>query len=194
MLKIILATTSPYRIEAFKFLGIDFVAEGSKIDESKVERNNPEDLVRKLSKLKAEAVARNHKDVIVIGMDSVGYFDGKILEKPKSREEGFQRLKFLSGNNHQFYTGVHVINTASNKVISKVIKTEIHLRKFSEKEIEIYLNQDKFYNTYALGYDPLGHYSSTFSEKIEGSYNNFLRGIPLEAIIGLLEEVGYNLQ
>lgn len=188
-LKIILATTSPYRIEAFKFLGIDFVAEGSKVDESNIERNNPEDLVKELSRLKAEAVANNHKDAIVIGMDSVGFFDGKILEKPKSRKEGFQRLKSLSGNKHQFYTGIYVINTASNKTVSKVVKTETYLRKFSEKEIEAYLNQDKFYNTYALGYDPLGHYSSTFSERIEGSYNNLLRGIPLEAIVGMLSEV-----
>jgi len=185
-MKIILATTSPYRIEAFKFLEIDFTAEGSKVDESQVERNNPEELVRELSKLKAEAVAKNHKDAIVIGMDSVGYFNGKILEKPKSRDDGFERLKFLSGKSHQFYTGVHIINTSSNKVISRVVKTEIHLRGFSEKEIEIYLNQDKFYNTYALGYDPLGHYSSTFAEKIEGSYNNFLRGIPLEIMPDLI--------
>lgn len=189
MSKIILATTSPYRIEAFKFLGIDFEAEGSKVDESQADRSNPEELVKELSRLKAEAVAKNHSDAIVIGMDSVGYFNGRILEKPKSREEGFERLKSLSGKNHQFFTGVHVINTASKKIASKVIKTEIYLRNFSEKEIETYLDQDKFFSAYALGYDSLGHYSSTFPERIEGSYNNFLRGIPLEAIVELLKLV-----
>src|SRR4030066_2206156 len=101
MPKIVLATTSPYRIETFGYLGIPFEAEGSKIDESQLERNNPEELVKNLSKLKAEAGAKNHSDAIVIGMDSVTYFNGKILEKPKSREEAFQRLKSLSGNNHQ---------------------------------------------------------------------------------------------
>jgi predicted house-cleaning NTP pyrophosphatase (Maf/HAM1 superfamily) len=45
MIKIILATSSPHRIEAFKFLGIDFEAEGSKVDEFKLERNNPKILV-----------------------------------------------------------------------------------------------------------------------------------------------------
>jgi len=85
MTKIILATTSPYRKEAFGFLGIDFEVEGSEIDESQVPRNNPEELVKQLSKLKAEAVAKNRPDAIVIGMDSVGYFNGKILEKPKSK-------------------------------------------------------------------------------------------------------------
>lgn len=191
MIKIILATTSPYRKEAFRSLGIDFTAEGSNVDESQIERNNPEGLVKELSKLKAEAVAKNHQDAIVIGMDSVGYYNGKIFEKPKSKEEAYQRLESLSGNNHQFYTGIHVINTTNNKAISRVVKTEIFLRDFSKKEIEFYLSQDKFFNTYALGYNPLDHYSSTFTKRIEGSYNNMTRGIPLEAIVEMLDEIGY---
>lgn len=189
MSKIILATTSPYRIEAFKFLGINFIVEGSRVDESKISRNDPKNLVKNLSKLKAKAVAKNHTNAIIIGMDSVGYFHGQILEKPKSKEEAFQRLKSLSGKNHQFFTGIYMVNTANNQVISKVVKTEIFLRKFSDKEIKFYLNQDKFFNTYALGYDPIRHYSSTFTKTISGSYNNFLGGIPLEAIVGMLNKV-----
>lgn len=191
MPKIILATTSPYRKEAFGFLGIDFEAKGSNVDESQIERNNPEELVKKLSKLKVEAVAKNHPDAIVIGMDSVGFFNGKILEKPKSKEEAFQRLKSLSGNNHQFYTGIYIINGTSNKVISRVVKTEVFMRDLSEKEINKYLDEDPHFNTYALGYDPLGHSSSAFVQRIEGSYNNLLRGIPLEIIIEMLSEVEY---
>lgn len=193
MPKIILATTSPYRKEAFGFLGINFETEGSKIDESQVKRTNPEELVKQLSQLKAEAVAKNHPDAIVIGMDSVGYFNGKILEKPKSREEGSQRLKSLSGNNFSFYTGIYIINTALGKAISRIVKTEISMRKISDKEIDKYLDEDPDYNTYAfaLGFDPLKHSSSTFVQKIEGSYNNLLRGIPLEVIIEMLSVVGY---
>ncbi len=191
MSKIILATVSPYRREAFKFLGIDFEAEGSEVDESQEERNNPEELVKNLSKLKAEAVAKKHSDAIVIGMDSVGYFNGQILEKPKSREEAFQRLKSLSGNNHQYYTGIHMVNTVSNKTISKVVKTEVFIRNLSEREINKYLEEDPNFNTHALGYNPLGYYSSTFVKGINGSYNNLTRHIPLEVIVEMLPEVGY---
>src|SRR3989338_3388652 len=113
MSKIILATTSPYRIEALKFLGIDFEAEGSKVDESQAERKNPEELIKTLSKLKAEAVAKNHSDAIIICMDSIGCFNDKILEKPKSKEDAFERLKSLSGNKFEFYTGIHIINTST---------------------------------------------------------------------------------
>jgi septum formation protein len=189
--KIILATTSPYRKETFGYLGIPFETEGSNTDESQAERNDPEELVKSLSKLKAEAVAKNHSDAIVIGMDSVTYFNDKILEKPKSRGEDFQRLKALSGNRHQFYTGVYIVNTATNKAISRVVKTEVFMRNLSEKEINKYLDEDPHFNTYALGYDPVRHISSSFVKKIEGSYYNLLGGIPLETIVEMLTGIGY---
>ena len=191
MQKIILATKSPYRREAFAFLGIDFEAMGSEVDESKIERKNPEELVKQLSKMKAEAVAKNYPDAIVIGMDSVGYFNGKIIEKPKSREEAFQRLKNLSGNNGQFYTGIHIVNTGLNRTALRVVMTKAYLRVLSDNEINKYLDEDAYYNTYALGFDPLGHLSSSFIQKIDGSYNNILRGIPLEVIPEMLDEAGY---
>ena len=195
MTKIILATTSPYRKEAFGFLGIDFEAEGSEIDESQVERNNPEELVKQLSKLKAESVAKNHPDAIVIGMDSVGYFNGEILEKPKSREEAFQRLKALSGKKYYFYTGVYIVNTPNQKTVSRVVKDEIFIRKLSDSEINKYFEQDKesIYKTFAHGYDVKNKISCSFVSKIVGSPNNVLRGIPLEVLPEMLSEVGYNL-
>jgi len=189
MTKIILATTSPYRREVFGYLGIDFEVERSNVDESQVERNNPEKLVKTLSRLKAEAVAKNHPDAIVIGMDSVTYFNGQIFEKPKSREEAFQRLKAFSGNNHQFYTGIYIINPILNKAVSRVVKTEVFMRNLSEKEINAYLNEDSNFNTYALGYDPIKHISASFIQRIKGSYYNLLGGIPLEAIVEILKEM-----
>ena len=191
MLKIILATTSPYRKEVFAYLGIPFEAEGSEVDESQAERNNPEDLVKQLSKLKAEAVAKNHSDAVVIGMDSVAYFNGQILEKPKTKEEDLQRLKSFSGNKHQFYTGIYMINTGSGETISKIVKTDVFMRKLTEEEINRYLEEDPNFNTYALGYDPVRHISSSFVQKIEGSYYNLLGGIPVEVIVEMLREIGY---
>jgi septum formation protein len=193
MPKIILATTSPYRIEALRFLGIDFEAEGSKIDESQTERNDPEELVKTLSRLKAEAVAKNYSDAIVIGMDSIGYSNGKILEKPKSKEEGYERLKALSGNNFQFLTGIWAVNTASHKTVSRVVKTDAVMRDLTDVEINRYLDEDPRFNTYAMGFDQMGHTSASFIQEIKGSYNNSLRGIPLESMREILLEVGYKL-
>lgn len=193
MPKIILATSSPHRREAFRSLGIDFEVEDSNVDESQIERNEPEELVKELSRLKAEAVAKKHSKGIIIGFDSIGWLNGLILEKPKSKEQAFKRLKSLSGKKHQFITGIYMINISTGQTLSKVIKTNVFMRKLKELEIKKYLDQDPDFNTYALGYDPLGHYSSSFVEKIEGSYNNLTRGIPLETIVEMFSVLGYKL-
>jgi len=195
MTKIILATSSFYRQQAFRSLGLKFTARGSKLNEYFTDRpSSPKRLVLYLAKLKAETVAKNYHSGIVIGFDSVGWYKNQVFEKPKSRKEAFQRLKSLSGNNHQFYTGIYLKDLRTKKSISRVIITRVKMRKLTDSEINKYLDQDPKFNTYALGYDPLGHYSSTFIKEIDGSYNNLLKGIPLEAIIQMLIEIGYKLQ
>lgn len=195
MKKIILATTSPYRQELFRSIGIKFEAMDSEIDEKFEGRpNGPEELVAELAWQKAQAVAGRVKEGIVIGFDSVGWFDGNILEKPKSREDAKQRLKNLSGNSFQFYTGIFLIDVESGEIAKSVVKTDINMRDIDEKEIEKYLNQDEKFITYALGFDPLGHYSSTFAKDISGSYNNLTRGIPIEQVIDMLKKMGVEIE
>ena len=103
----------------------------------------------------------------------------------------FLRLKNLSGKKYEFYTGVYMVNTSTRTTILKVVKSEIFMRELSDIEIKKYLDQDQHYNTYALGYDPLENISSSFIQKLFGSYNNVLRGIPLEVLPEMLSEVGY---
>lgn len=193
-MKLILATTSPYRQEAFKQINLDFISQGSEVEEYfKGRPNNPRELVETLSRLKAEAVAERHNDGIVIGFDSVGAIEGKILEKPKSMEEEFIRLRSVSGKHCEFYTGVHMININNAKELSRVVTTDILMRRLRDVEIKKYLDEDPKFHTYALGYDPLGNYSATFAKSIYGSYNNLTRGIPLEDVIEMLFKIGYKI-
>ncbi len=189
---LILATTSPHRIEAFNMLGIPFRTIGSDVDEYSDDRpTDPEHLVIHLAKLKARAVAEKQSgDVVVIGFDSVGCFNNVILEKPKSEEDAFERLKSLSGKSYEFYTGINVIDVKTSRTLSRVVRTDIQMRKFSEREVRYYLDRDDRYKTCAQGYDPLNTYGATFIERISGSYNNPLRGIPLEVVVEMLKNFG----
>ncbi|OYT32330.1 hypothetical protein DRJ22_00800 [Candidatus Woesearchaeota archaeon] len=194
MAKIILATSSPYRQEAFRFLGFDFVVRASDVDEYFDARpDSPEELVLFLAKLKADAVAEHYDSGIVVGFDSVGWFNSKVLEKPESREEAFQRLKSLSGNAFKFYTGIHMKNLDSGKEISRVVVTIVEMRDLTDSEINKYLDQDSEFTAYALGFDPLEHFSSSFIKKVSGSYNNLTRGIPLEVVVEMLSSVGFEV-
>ena len=185
-MKLILATTSKFRIKAFRNLGIPFEAVDSKVDEKKFSRDNPEKLVSELSFRKAKAVAEKYSNSIVLGLDSIGYHNETILEKPKSKYEAIMRLKKLSGNMHLVITGICVINPNNTSPIIKVVKTKVFMRNLSNEEIESYVNNDPNILHICLGYDPEIRLSASFVEKIEGSYQNLLYGMPLETIAKLL--------
>lgn len=182
-MRIVLATTSPYRIEIMKLLGIPFETKESDVEEKFEGRpKDPEGLVTKLSKSKAEAVAKYYDDALVFGFDSVGYFDGRILEKPKSRKEAFDRLKMMAGKSHEHYTGVTLIDTKTKERYYKVIKSKVSLRNFSEEEINRYLEQDDGWKKHAYGYEAIGQLSSTFIKHFEGDFFSFARGMPIAAV------------
>jgi septum formation protein len=202
MSQIILATTSPYRKRLFNSLGIEYISESSFIDENfKGRPETPGVLVKILAKLKAESVTQRHSSGIVIGFDSVAERYGgsglssysETLEKPKNREEAFERLKKLSGNIHYFFTGIHMINIDSKKVLTDIVKTKIFMREIADDEINLYLDSDPNFNTYSLGYSPPEHYSATFVDRIEGSIHNLLWGLPVERIMPMLFKIGYRL-
>ena len=195
MTQIILATKSPYRKKFFEELDLDFVCEGSDINENFENRpKDPKELVKCLAKLKAEAVVKNHTSGIIIGFDSVGCFHGEIFEKTNSREETTNRIRRLSKNSYELFTGIHMINLDNGRILNDFVVTKIFFREIKDDEIEKYLNQDPNYTTYATGFDPQGYYSCSFASRIEGSYNNFLIGLPAERIMSMLFEIGYKLE
>jgi septum formation protein len=188
---IILATSSPYRRDAFRLLGLNFTVDPGAVSEDFPGRpTTPAALVRLLSRLKAEDVARRHGQGIVIGFDTVGWHRRSILEKPSSREEAFQRLRDLSGNAHTLYTGTCMLDVGTGRCLSEVTKTKIVMRRLEESEIRNYLDQDPGFNSFALGYCPFHHSSASFIKRVEGSYCNLLKGIPLEIIGGMLARLG----
>ena len=190
MMNIVLATASPYRIEAMRVVGIPFEAIKSDVDEYFAGRpSSPYELVKCLSRMKAEEVAKDCIDSLVIGLDSVGFFGGIILEKPRTREEAAKRLKMLSGCSHEFYTGVTAINTKTKDIYQEVVMTQVRFRELKAEEISRYLDQDASHLTRALGYDPSNHLSATFIRDIHGDLFNLSKGIPIATILSMIQSI-----
>ena len=189
---LILATTSPYRLWIFKNLWISFVSEWSDVDEYTVDRSTePEKLTQYLAKLKAEAVAGKHKTWIIVWFDTVGYFDGKILEKPKTREMAYARLKSLSGKSFTYTTGIHAINLDTQQTITRATQTEIYMRSYTDQEIDFYLdNCNEAYKTHAHGFNPENYYSMAFIQKVIWDPNGII-GVPLWEIMSILTKIWY---
>lgn len=191
--RLVLATTSILRKQAFNELEIPYEAVGSEVEERFEGRpKNPSELVLHLARLKAENVSKKRPDSIVIGFDSVVYFQGRILEKPESKQEDYERLQNFSGMSYEFFTGIHLIDESYTE--SKVVTTKVWFKEIDKKEIMKYLKQDKNFNRYSQGFDPLNTFGASFIRSIEGSYNNILRGIPLEVIVEMIKKRGFELK
>ena len=107
-MNLILASQSPRRRELLGLTGLDFIVRVADIDETMDPEKAPFDEVARVSRRKAEAVARKPEDV-VIAADTIVVCGGKVLGKPKDAEDAFRMLSLLSGRDHQVMTGMTVL-------------------------------------------------------------------------------------
>ena len=114
MRKIILASASPRRSELMKQAGLDFDVCVSTKEEKKGPWE-PEEMVRRLSRQKAQDVAERYaEDCIIVGADTVVSCDQEILGKPANDQDAFRMLHMLQGRTHEVYTGVTVIEGSAD--------------------------------------------------------------------------------
>ena len=190
MKKIILASSSPRRKELLEKIGLKFEVEPGDCEEIVDTDLEPHEMVRKLSREKAEAVARKHRNVVVIAADTVVLIDGKILGKPKNPAEAKKMLRALSGKSHAVITGFTIIDTAKRRILSKAVETKVYIRGLTSSEIDAYVNSGEPLDK-AGGYGIQG-LGSVIVEKIEGDYFNVV-GLPLSALSESLKEFGVDV-
>jgi len=131
-----------------------------------------------------------NKPAAVIGCDTIVYFDGKVLGKPKDSVEAFKMLSDLSDNTHEVYTGIAVINTETQKISTEYVRTEVKFSKLSPEEINHYIETGE-------PFDKAGAYgiqgaASLFVEHIKGCYYSVV-GLPVNKLYFMLREMGVNL-
>ena len=85
-----------------------------------------------------------------------------------------------------------MMNLDTKIILNDIVETKAFIRDLSDNEINMYLDQDPMYKTYALGYSPPEHYSATFIDRLEGSPHNIFWGLPVERIIPMLTRIGYD--
>ena len=144
--EIILASSSPYRREILERLGLSFRSVSPEIDESAIAGESPKQLVERLAIAKAQAIAGNLANALVIGSDQVSEQAGEILGKPKDHADAISQLRAASGSVACLYSGIAVINSDSGVIQSGVAEVEVECRDLSDDEIERYLAADKPYN------------------------------------------------
>lgn len=125
---------------------------------------------------KAQVAARHHANAIVIGIDTIGVFRGKIIGKPKNRAHAKRMLKTLSGTAHRVISGLCVIDGATGKKHTAVEITKVKFREIGKAELEKYLDSGHWKGK-AGAYAIQGR-ARGFVEKIEGELANVV-GVPM---------------
>lgn len=183
MLKLVLASKSPRRIEILGSMGYEFEIIPAE-NEERADFSLPVgEMVEALARAKAEEVFKKvGGETLVVGMDTVVALNGEILQKPKSAEGQRQMLRDLSGKEHEVWTGYCVLG--ENADISGAERSAVFFNKLSADEIEAYVQS-------GLGMDKAGGYGVQdgygLVQKIEGGYYNVV-GFPKEKMNEILAE------
>ncbi|MDF2177646.1 Maf family protein [Aliiglaciecola sp. CAU 1673] len=187
-MELILASTSPFRRELLSRLGIPFRCVSPEVDETAKEKEPADQLVARLARLKAEAVAARVSGALVIGSDQVAELNGQIFGKPHTHENALRQLRLASGNTVQFHTGLCVMDTTSGVQQILVEPFEVTFRPLTEQQIEQYLLREQPYQC-AGSFKSEGLGICLF-EKMQGRDPNSLIGLPLMGLVDLLARFG----
>lgn len=183
--RVILASMSPRRTELLTQAGITHEVIPSNVIEGTNGREHPDEYVGRLAREKAMDVARDNRDAVVIGSDTVVVLDGTILEKPKDRVDARDMLQRLSGATHEVLTGVSIIGPERQDLF--VTTTHVTFIEIPDTWLDGYLDSTE-------PYDKAGAYGiqgsgGLFVARLEGDFYNVV-GLPIRPLVETLERHG----
>lgn len=188
---IVLASRSPRRKQLLESIGLDFIVDPpAEYDELQAESESAHEIVKINAIGKAESVAHNYENAIVIGVDTVGAYKDHILEKPVDHDDAMRMLKMLSGATHEVLTGLCLIDTKLEKKQVAVESTKITFVEMTDYEIEQYLKTGESMDK-AAAYAAQG-IGSIFVKGFDGDYFNVV-GLPMYRLNIMLKEFDVNL-
>ena len=187
-MKLILASTSPFRKALLDRLGLDYETDSPDIDETPGDNESIEEMVIRLAEGKASAVASKHPNSLIIGSDQSAVLDGEVLTKPGGYDKAFKQLKNASGKRIVFQTGLCLLNTSTNHQQSACIPYTVVFKELSDEMIDHYLKKEEPYNCAgSFKSEALG---IALFEKFEGEDPNALIGLPLIKLVEMLGNEG----
>jgi len=188
---IILASKSKVRKEILDKYNIPNRVEPSNVDENIVkeslikEKATPSIISKNLAELKANKVSLKMTNQMVLGADSVIDLEGELISKPENREEALTILKKLNGKKHHLVSSV-CISKNGTMIWNYTGKAMLTMKKFSDQELELYLNKIKDETLYAYNVYQIEGEGRNLFENIEGDKNTIM-GLPIKEIKQYLE-------
>ena len=194
---LVLASSSPRRLELLNRQGLDPEVAPADIDETPGPGEAAAALVVRLARQKAETVGARRNTgggdtrggdtapALVLAADTVVVVDGEILGKPGDDETSDGMLRRLSGRSHEVLTGVAV--TDGRRTETALARTEVEFRTLADDVVAAYVATGE-------GRDKAGAYGiqgrgALLVEQVHGPYDNVV-GLPIVTVDRLLARFG----
>jgi septum formation protein len=189
---LLLASTSPTRRALLASAGLTVETRAPGVDERAVEAQaaglSPEALAERLAAAKANAVAAQMPDRVVIGADQVLDLDGTVFHKPADRVGAAAHLARLQGRTHALHSAVAL---AADGAVAEcfVVTARLTMRPLDEAGIAAYLDAAGPAVIGSVGAYQLESVGIHLFDRIEGDYSTIL-GLPLLPLLARLRARG----
>lgn len=185
---LVLASASPRRRALLEQLDVPFVVAPSRVSEDVDRSIGPVEATKALALRKAAAIARDYRDGLIIGADTVVEHQGEILTKPTDVADAKAMLVRLRGHWHRVITGLVGLDPITGRTEVSAVVTGVKLRDYTDRELARYVASGE-------PLDKAGSYAiqgkgGKLVEMIDGCYNNVV-GLPLCELAVILQRFGW---
>jgi septum formation protein len=185
---LVLASTSVYRRELLARLHLEFETFAPSVDEAPLPDEPPALTALRLAGAKARSAATAFPTAVIIGSDQVAELDGLRLDKPGNREHAQEQLRRASGREVVFHTAISVLQAQLGRAQERVIPTRVRFRRLTASQISAYLDREQPYD--CAGSAKSEGLGIALLEQIQGDDPTALIGLPLIALVSLLNDAG----
>jgi septum formation protein len=194
MSNLILASSSSYRKSLLQRLNIEFSCSSPDVDESALAGEPATALAERLALVKAQTVASQFPNTVVVGADQVAELNGTILGKPGNHQQAVKQLTAQAGKRVLFHSGLAIVRIQADGEMqqhSLINTTEVTFRPLSQKQIEQYLLTEQPYDC-AGSFKVEGLGISLFTA-INSNDPTSLIGLPLIDLCSALPQFSINI-
>ncbi|MBD1147770.1 Maf-like protein [Pelagibacterales bacterium SAG-MED31] len=188
-----MASNSISRYNILKNAGLSFIKTKPLCNEEIIKKNffkskfNKKNLPKYLAKEKALSISKKKPNKLIIGSDTVIFFQNKIIDKAKNLKEAKKKLQTLSGQRHQIISGISVCYK-NKEIWSAQQKSTVILRSLSNTQIDEYLKKTGKEILSSVGCYQAEKLGPNIIKSIKGDFFNVL-GFPLFPFLSFLSKI-----
>ena len=188
--KLVLASTSPYRAALLETLKVPFQQLEPDYTESVDGPATPAETASRHAQGKALGAPALGESTLVCGADQVAVCNGTVLHKPGNAQRAASQLAACSGHWVEFTTGL-CLQRAGQVVFLETESYAVRFRQLTPVEIDTYIGLDEpFHSAGSIKAESLG--VSLLSDS-RGRDINTLYGLPLMLFCDALASLGLSL-